>query len=114
MRNDPCENDDSLTDHIALRARALEDASAPHLRRRTQAQQQGLYSICSQLRLNAGCRYNSRTSVLVLDVVLLLQLRQLLFSTRKIGFGCRSVLFSRHMIQHDDIALLEMEAIEVV
>ena len=59
-------------------------------------------------------RRTNESSILVLDVVLLLQLRQLLFSTRKIGFGCRSVLFSRHMIQHDDIALLEMEAIEVV
>jgi hypothetical protein len=45
--------------------------------------------------------------------MLLLQLRQFLFSPGKLRLGCRSVLLCRHVVQHYDIPLLQMEPIQM-
>lgn len=46
--------------------------------------------------------------------MLLLQLRQLLLSASKVGFSCSGILLCGHMVQDDDVALLKMEAIQMV
>jgi hypothetical protein len=52
-----------------------------------------------------------RASVIVVDVVLRFQLRQLLFSSCQLRLGRRRVLFCGHVVQHHDIALLQMEPV---
>lgn len=53
-------------------------------------------------------------SVFVLDVVLLLQSCQLLFAPRKLGLRSSRILLRWHMIEHNNVSLLHMEAVEVV
>jgi hypothetical protein len=53
-------------------------------------------------------------SVVILDVVFLLQSCQLFFATRKLGLCSSRVLLRRHVIEYDDVSFLHMEAVEVV
>ncbi len=46
--------------------------------------------------------------------MVLLQLRQLLFPPRQLCLGCGRVLFSGHMIEHNDVPLLQVKAVQMV
>ena len=53
-------------------------------------------------------------SILVFDVMLLLELRQFLFPPCKLRLSGSSILFCRHMVQHDDVPFLQVEPVQMV
>ena len=53
-------------------------------------------------------------SIFIIDVVFLFQSCQLFFAARKLGFRSGRVLFRRHMIEHDNVSFLHVEAVEMV
>lgn len=61
-----------------------------------------------------GNEHTKNPSVLVLNVMLLLQLCKLLFSSRKLRLCSRGILLCRHMIQYNDVPLLQVEAVQVI
>lgn len=49
-----------------------------------------------------------------MNVVLFLQLSQFLLSTRQLRFRCCRILLRRHMVEHDDVTLLQMKTVQVI
>ena len=50
-------------------------------------------------------------SFIVINVVLLLQLRQFLFSSRQLRLGRRRILLRGHVVQHHNVPLLQMKTV---
>lgn len=64
--------------------------------------------------MNSGCDTYMWRSIFVLDVVFLLELGEFLLSSRKLRLRSCRVLLGGHVIEDDDIAFLQMEAVQMV
>lgn len=64
--------------------------------------------------MNSGCDTHKWRLILVIDVMFLLELCQLLLSSRQLCLSGRCILFRRHVIQHHDISFLQVEPVQVV
>lgn len=46
--------------------------------------------------------------------MLLLELREFFFSSGKVRFSSSSILLGRHMVQHNDVTFLQVEAVQMI
>ncbi len=64
--------------------------------------------------MNNGCDTYKWRSILIVDVVFLLELRQFLLSSRQLRLRGRRVLLGGHVIQYDDVPFLQVKAVQMV
>ena len=64
--------------------------------------------------MNSGCDTYKWRSIFVVDVVFLLEFGELLLSSGKLRLRSRGVLLGGHVIEHNYVPLLQMEAVKMI